>query len=53
MLLNDEAGSRSAFYGLRSIIETLVWLHYCIDGYYCLMCCECLGHFWYGFYDVA
>jgi hypothetical protein len=52
-LLDDEAGSRSAFYGLRSITETLVWLHYCLDGYYCLLCCECLGNSWYVFYDVA
>jgi hypothetical protein len=52
-LLDDEAGSRSAFYGLRSITETLVCLHYCLDGYYCLMCCECLGNSWYGFYDVV
>jgi hypothetical protein len=52
-LLDDEAGSRSAFYGLRSITETLVWLHYCLDGYYYLMCCEFLGHSWYGFYDMV
>jgi hypothetical protein len=52
-LLDDEADSRSAFYGFISITETLVWLHYCLDGYYCLMCCECLGHFLYGFYDVV
>ncbi len=31
-LLKTEASSRSAFYGLRSITETLVWLHYCLDG---------------------
>jgi hypothetical protein len=52
-LLDDEAGSRYAFYGLRSITDTLVWLHYCLDGYYFLMCCECLGNSWYGFYDMV
>ena len=52
-LLDDEAGSRFAFYGLRSITKTLVWLHYCLDRCYCLICCECLGHSWYGFYDVV
>ena len=31
-LLNTEAGSISAFYGLISVIETLVWLHYSLDG---------------------
>jgi hypothetical protein len=31
-LLKTEAGSISAFYGLRSVTETLVWLHYCLDG---------------------
>jgi hypothetical protein len=51
-LLNIEAGSRSTFYELRSITETLVWLHYCLDGYYCLLCCECLGNSWYDCYDV-
>jgi hypothetical protein len=30
--LNTEASSRSAFYDLRSITKTLVWLHYCLDG---------------------
>jgi hypothetical protein len=37
-LLDDEAGSRSAFYGLKSITETLAWLHFCLDRYYCLIC---------------
>jgi hypothetical protein len=46
-LLKTEAGSRSSFYGLRSVIETLVWLHYCLDRYYFLLCCEWLGHSWY------
>jgi hypothetical protein len=52
-ILDDEAGSRSTFYGLRSITKTLVWLHYCLDGHYCLMYCECLGNSWYGFYDMV
>jgi hypothetical protein len=51
-LLDDEAGSRFSFYGLKSTTKTLVWLHYCLDGYY-LMCCEFLGHSWYGLYDVV
>ena len=52
-LLDDEEGSRSTFYGLRYITETLVWLHYCLDRYYCLICCKSLGHSWYGSYDMA
>ena len=52
-LLDDEWSSKFSFYGLRYIIETLVWLHYFLDGYYCLMCCEFLGNSWYGFYDVV
>jgi hypothetical protein len=31
-VLKTEEGFRSTFYGLRSTIETLVWLHCCIDG---------------------
>jgi hypothetical protein len=43
-LLESKAGSRSAIYGLKSAIETLVWLHWCLDGYSCLLCSECLRH---------
>jgi hypothetical protein len=52
-LLDDEVGSKFSLYGLRYITETLVWLHYCLDGYYFLMCCEFLGNSWYGFYDMV
>jgi hypothetical protein len=31
-LLNTVPGFRSAFYGLRYIIKTLVWLHYYLNG---------------------
>ena len=36
-LLKTEAGSRSSFYGLRSAIGTLVWLHCYLNGYSCLI----------------
>jgi hypothetical protein len=52
MLLKTEAGSISTFYGLRSSIEIMLWLYYCLDGYYCLLCGECLRNSWYGCYDV-
>jgi len=31
-LLKIEESYRSTFYGLRFVTETLVWLHYCLDG---------------------
>jgi hypothetical protein len=52
-LLETKAGSRSAIYGLKSSIETLVWLHCCLDGYSCLLCSECLRNSWYGCCDVV
>jgi hypothetical protein len=51
-LLKNEAGSKSAFYGLRSAIETMVWLHCCLDGYSFLLCSEFLRNSWYGCCDV-
>jgi hypothetical protein len=52
MILNIEASSRYEFYGLRCNIETLVWLHCCLDGYSCLFCGEFLMNSWYGCCDV-
>jgi hypothetical protein len=53
MLLKTEAGSRFTFYGLRSTIETMVWLHCCLGGYSCLLCSEFLRHSWYDCFDVV
>jgi hypothetical protein len=52
-LLNTEDGSRSPFYGLISSIEIMVWLHYFLDGYSCLLCSEFLRNYWYGCCDVV
>jgi hypothetical protein len=53
MFLKSEASSRSAFYGLKSTIKVLVWLHSCLDGYSCLLYGECLRHSWYGYGDMV
>jgi hypothetical protein len=51
--LKAEASSRYALYGLRSAIETLVWLHSCLDGYSCILYGECLRNYWYGCCDMV
>ena len=52
-LLKTEEGSRSPFYGLKFVTKSLVWLHYCLDLCYCLLCFEFLGHSLYSYYDVV
>jgi hypothetical protein len=53
MFLKSEASSKSAFNGLRSSIETLVWLLSCLDGYSCLLYGEFLRNSWYGCCDMV
>jgi hypothetical protein len=50
--LKVEASSISSLVGLRSTIETMVWLHSCLDGYSCIFYDECLRNCWYGCIDL-
>jgi hypothetical protein len=51
--LKSKASSRSTFYGFRSAINVLVWLHSCLDGYSCLLYGECLRNSWYVCCDMV